>query len=218
MKTLKKILIVLTNHAVLGNSGKPTGVWLSEFVHFYNIVTAAGLSVTLASPRGGTVPIDPASAQSVDSHSSELLNSTTPISEIDSALYAAIYFPGGHGPMWDLANDHVAARVTRDIYENGGIVSTACHGPAALLPVILSDGTHLLAQHTVTGFTNLEETLSMKKKWMPFLLEDELKRVSKKYTKGFPWFVHYEISGRIVTGQNPASVKPVAQAVVQLLT
>lgn len=218
----KPILIVLTNHDTLGASGKPTGLWLPEFTHFYEVITAAGMSAQLASPLGGSVPIDPASLKNVDAKYIkmyiEMLKQSLPISEVDPTHYSAIYFPGGHGPMWDLANDQPTAQVTRDIYEQGGVVSAVCHGPAALLPVILSDGTHLLSQHTVAGFTNLEEILSMKKKWMPFALETELKKLAKKYTKGLPGLVHCEISGRVITGQNPASAKPVGEELVRLLT
>lgn len=214
----QRILVVLTNHDTLGASGKPTGLWLPEFTHFYEVVTAAGMTVQLASPRGGSIPIDPASLKNVDAKYIKTLKQSLPISEVDPTYYSAIYFPGGHGPMWDLANDQPTAQVTRGIYEQGGVVSAVCHGPAALLSVILSDGTHLLSQHIVAGFTNLEEVLSMKKKWMPFLLETELKKFAKKYTKGLPWLTHCEVSGRVITGQNPASAKLVGEELVKLIT
>lgn len=225
-KVQKKILVVLTNHATLA-SGKLTGYWLSELTHFFVVVQAAGFEMDFMSPLGGEPPMDPAShvlsdpvnaACLGDAAFMEKLRHTKLIEDVRAEHYVAIYYPGGHGPMWDLAQNTTIARIASDIYENGGVVSAACHGPAALLPIVLSDGTPLLAGKTVTGFSNLEERLSGKVKEVPFLLEDRLRAQTKKYTKAFfPFSQRVEVDGRLVTGQNPKSARGVAQAVVKLV-
>ena len=224
---MKKILIVLTNHDVLGASGKKTGCYLSELTHFYSILKKAGYNMDFVSPKGGEVPLDPGSMNMKDSVNKEyiedpeflskLRNSFTP-EQVRPEDYDAIYYPGGHGPMWDLANNTALARITGEIYENKGIVSAVCHGVAGLLPVVLSDGKHLLHRKKVTGFSNMEERLVRKDKWVPFLLETALRKHAEKYTKHLlPGFSHVEADGRLVTGQNPNSTKQVAEETVRAL-
>ena len=226
MQELKKVLIVLTNHAS-HTSGKPTGYWLSELTHFYAVLHAAGIEMDFASPKGGEPPMDPASREGTDVASSacladpefmQKLQHTKNPSEVNAAEYCAVYYPGGHGPMWDLATDKSIAAISAVVYEHQGIVSAVCHGPAGLLPIILVDGTPLLAGKTVAGFSNMEERLSGKTAEVPFLLEDALRNVAKKYTKAFlPFNSHVEVDGRVVTGQNPKSAKGVAEALLSLL-
>lgn len=225
-KNAKTILIVLTSHDQLGASGRPTGYWLSELTHVYAPLQAAGYAIDIASPKGGLAPMDPASKKLSDATNRVLMTSgdfikkitnTQPVTTLRASDYAAIYFPGGHGPMWDLAQDAAVAELTKTVYEAGGIVAAVCHGPAALLPVRLSDGTPLLANHTVAGLRNLEERLAGKAKWVPFLLEDRLREQAKSYSKGFPGMVHCVVSGRIITGQNPASAKRLGELLVNAL-
>jgi len=222
----KKILIVLTSHGEFTPSHEPTGYWLSELTHFYDVLNEAGFDIDIASPRGGEPPMDPGSRAARDPINTKCLNDPSFIEKIshtltpdqvDARMYVAVYFAGGHGPMYDLAQDERIASITRAIYENGGIVSAVCHGSAALLPVVLSSGTHVLAGKTVSGFTNTEELLVRRKKYMPFLLEDKLKSLSGKYTKGFPFLSHVVVDGRLITGQNPRSAKKVAEALKQAI-
>jgi putative intracellular protease/amidase len=223
----KNILVVLTSHATHA-SGKPTGYWLSELTHFYDVAHAADITLHMMSPAGGEPPMDPASRNMQDPISAKwmgdsgfttsLLHTKKP-QEVNAEDYAAIYYPGGHGPMWDLAQNRSIAEIAARIYENGGVVAAVCHGPAALLPVTLADGMSLLAGKTVTGFSNNEERLSGKRGEVPFLLQNRLHAQAKRYTKAFlPFRAHVEVDGRVVTGQNPQSAKGVGEAVVQLLS
>jgi putative intracellular protease/amidase len=222
----KKILMVVTNHGTLGDSGKPTGYWLSEVTHFYEVVARAGYDVDFVSPRGGKAPLDPISrklddpanqAFLEDSRLMEMLDQTLAPDEVRWEDYAAIYYVGGHGPIWDVGGDEKIADIARRIYESNGIVSAVCHGSVGLLNIKDAAGELLLQGKTITGFSNLEERLVRKSKWMPFLLESELKERGAKYTKGLPGLNHVEVSDRVVTGQNPRSARGVAEEVVRLL-
>lgn len=224
---MKKILVVLTNHDALGASGKKTGCYLSELTHFYSVLKNAGYAMDFVSPKGGEIPIDPGSldlknpANKACMANSEfvfkLQHSSTP-EDIHAEDYAAIYYPGGHGPMWDLAGNPKFAAITRDIYEKGGMVSAVCHGVAGLLQIKLSDGRLLLQGKTVTGFSNFEEQLVRKAKWVPFLLETALRKEAEQYTRHIlPGFSHVEVSGRLITGQNPNSTRSVALETVRIL-
>ena len=224
---MKKVLIVLTNHGVLGASGKRTGCYLSELTHFYSILKKAGFAMDFVSPKGGKVPIDPRSMDMKDGVNRECMENAEFISKLEYSKapqdvraedYQAIYYPGGHGPMWDLADNAMLAVITRDIYENNGVVSAVCHGVVGLLPVTLSDGKFLLQGRRVTGFSNMEEKLVRKDKWVPFLLETALRKKAEKYQKHLlPGFSHVVIDGRVVTGQNPNSTKRVAFETLKLL-
>lgn len=226
MQSSKCVLIVLTSH-VTHASGKPTGYWLSEVTHAYAVFQNAGYRVDFMSPRGGEAPMDPASRNTTDSVNAEYLGNaafvetlvhTKKPSDVDAHAYAAIYYPGGHGPMWDLAKDTQVAQIATQIYEHGGVVSAVCHGPAALLPITLTNGERLLKGKTVAGFANIEERLSGKVTEVPFLLQDALRSAAGRYTKSWlPFAAHVEVDGRLVTGQNPKSAKGVAEEVVRLL-
>jgi len=221
------MLAVLTSHATHA-SGKPTGLWLPELTHFYDICKKAGIEIDFVSPLGGETPIDPASNKRPDVISRACLSDavfrqklqhTKKPSEVAAQEYVAIYYPGGHGPMWDLAQNADIAQLSAKIYEQGGVVSAVCHGPAGLLPVMLSDGTALLSGKHVTGFSNAEEHLSGKTEEVPFLLEDKLRADAKNYTKAFfPFSAHVVVDERLITGQNPKSAKEVAQAVLTALS
>ena len=222
----KKILIVLTSHDTLGDSGKPTGYWLSEVSHFYDVVTKAGYEVDFVTPRGGKAPLDPISVKLNDPVNQELMNNPKLRARLDNTLspnevrwedYAAVYYVGGHGPIWDVATDEKIAEIAGRILENKGVVSAVCHGSAGLFNIRDSKGEPLLKGKKITGFSNLEERLVRKSKWVPYLLESELKQRGAEYTKALPGFTHVEVSGRVVTGQNPRSAKAVAEEVVRLL-
>jgi putative intracellular protease/amidase len=222
----KKILIVLTSHDTLGDSGKPTGYWLSEVSHFYDVVTKAGYEVDFVTPRGGKAPLDPISVKLNDPVNQEFMKNPKLMARLDNTLspnevrwedYAAVYYVGGHGPIWDVATDEKIAEIAGRILENNGIISAVCHGSAGLLNIRDSKGEPLLKGKKITGFSNLEERLVRKSKWVPYLLESELKQRGAEYTKALPGLIHVEVSGRVVTGQNPRSAKAVAEEVVRLL-
>jgi putative intracellular protease/amidase len=222
----KKILIVLTNHDTLGDSGKPTGYWLSEVSHFYDVVARAGYEVDFVTPRGGKAPLDPISVKLNDPVNREFMENSKLMARLDNTLspnevqwedYAAVYYVGGHGPIWDVATDEKIAEIAGRILENNGVISAVCHGSAGLLNIRDSKGEPLLKGKKITGFSNLEERLVRKSKWVPYLLESELKQRGAEYTKALPGFTHVEVSGRVVTGQNPRSAKAVAEEVVRLL-
>jgi putative intracellular protease/amidase len=222
----RKLLVVVTSNDRFGAHEEKTGYWLSEVTHFYEVVTAAGFAVDFVSPLGGAPPCDARSddrdepsnkAFLADEVFARLQHSKRP-DEVNVDEYAAIYFAGGHGPMFDLPENEPLMGFTRAVFERGGVVSAVCHGPAALLNVKLSDGTTLLAGKTVTGLSNTEEWLSGKKPLVPFSLEDELSaRSGGKYVSTFPFSVHVEVSGKVITGQNPGSTRKVAEAVVKAL-
>jgi putative intracellular protease/amidase len=222
----KKILMVLTNHDTLSDSGKLTGYWLSEVSHFYDVVTRAGYEVDFVTPRGGKSPLDPISVKLNDQVNREFMENPQLIARLDNTLspddvqweeYAAIYYVGGHGPIWDVATDEKIADIAGRIFENNGIISAVCHGSAGLLNIKDPNGEPLLKGKKITGFSNLEERLVRKSKWVPYLLESELKQRGAEYTKGLPGLTHVEVNGRVVTGQNPRSAKAVAEEVVRLL-
>ncbi len=222
----KKILIVLTNHDTLGDSGKPTGYWLSEVSHFYDVVASAGYEVDFVTPRGGKAPLDPISVKLNDPVNREFMENPKLMARLDHTRspdevqwedYAAVYYVGGHGPIWDVATDEKIAEIAGRILENNGVISAVCHGSAGLLNIKNSNGEPLLKGKKITGFSNLEERLVRKSKWVPYLLESELKQRGAEYTKALPGFTHVEVSGRVVTGQNPRSAKAVAEEVVRLL-
>jgi putative intracellular protease/amidase len=226
MSEKTKALIVLTSHGELGASHKPTGYWLAELTHFYDVVNQAGFEIGIASPKGGEPPMEPRSRVMRDPINKKWMENPAFVQKISHTLvpaevrvqaYGAIYFPGGHGPMYDLSQDARIADITRTLYESGGIVAAVCHGPAALVPVVLSSNRHLLEGKTITGFTNLEEALVRRRRHMPFLLEDKLRSLLARYTKGLPLLSHVEVDGRLITGQNPRSANKVAEAVVRAL-
>jgi len=227
MPTQPKLLVVLTSHDKLGDTGKPTGWYLPEFAHPYNVL-ADQFSLTVASPKGGPAPLDPSSVEAFkeDKPSVDFLKKQKHLWEKTEKLenllghaheYEAIFFVGGHGPMFDLATDPTSHALVKEFYTQNKIISAVCHGPAALSHVKLPSGQSLLAGQPVTGFSNEEEDTVGLSQYMPFKLEDELNRASGgKYVKADKaWGEKVVVArgGRLITGQNPASATGVGRAI-----
>jgi putative intracellular protease/amidase len=224
--TQGNILIVVTSHAKMAD-GKPTGLWLAEATHPWHEFTSAGYTVHFASPKGANVPIDPRSTTDEDPinkkflttpETKKILTNTKKLESVDPANYKAIFFAGGHGTMWDFPNAAGVSKVAGKIYQDGGIVAAVCHGPAALVNLKLPDGTLLIKNKKVTGFTNEEEAAVGLTKEMPFLLEDKLKEVGATFESAPKFQVKVITSERLVTGQNPASAGPAAKQIIKLLS
>ena len=225
----KRILLVVSNVAHFDDPSHPTGLWLSELSHPYDLFEAKGYEQRIVSPKGGVSPLEPralkwplldASAKAWLANKSrmELLSNTADPDEIDPADFDAIFFTGGHAVMWDFPDSAGLQRITRDIYERGGIVSAVCHGYCGLLNTKLSDGTLLVAGRRITGFSWREEVLAGVAKEMPYNAEEEMKRRGALYQKALLPFVPYAVvDGRLVTGQNPGSAKVTAKRVAELL-
>ena len=222
----RKILIVLTNHAQLGNTGQLTGFYLSEASHPYAVFTRAGYQVDFVSPTGNTAPIDPKSLDMNDPLNRQFVDNAAVMAKVQDPLspaevnpgdYQAIFFAGGHGVMWDLPNDSAMAQLTAKMYEQGAVVGAVCHGPAALVNVKLSNGTYLVAGKTVAAFTNEEEEAVGLTQVMPFLLESTLIERGAQHTEAADFQPHVAVSGRLVTGQNPASATGVAESMLKLM-
>lgn len=220
-----RILFVLTSHDRLGETGRPTGYFLSEVSHPHRVFTNRGYAVDFASVQGGEAPMDPVSLDRDDPVNAAFLDSpvfasvgaTPPVESVDANAYRAVFFPGGHGTMWDLPSDPDVARLAADIYAAQGIVGAVCHGPAALIDVVLPDGEHLIRGRSVTCFSNEEEAAVSLTDVVPFLLEDRLRERGATVLTApdfEPQVVTWE---RLVTGQNPASARGVALAMVKLL-
>jgi putative intracellular protease/amidase len=217
-----KVLIVLTSHGELGNTGEKTGFWIEEFASPYYVLADAGAELTLASPKGGQPPVDPKS-ESADAQSSytkrfygdyDLIDKvahTFKLSEINEADYDAVFYPGGHGPLWDLATDATSIALIENFYKNNKPVAFVCHAPAALLKVKAPDGEPLVKGKEVTGFSDAEEDAVKLSKVVPFLLEDELKKLGALYSKGDNWNSYVKTDGLLITGQNPGSSEAVAK-------
>jgi len=227
-QTVKKVLIVLTSHEDLGNTGKKTGFWLEEFAAPYYLLTDNGIVVTLASPKGGRPPMDPSSAAEHyqtestkrfenDTKGQKQLSNTVKLETINVADYDAIYYPGGHGPMWDLAEDKNSIALIEDFYNANKIVAFVCHAPAVLKNTKKKDGTPLVKGLKVTGFANSEETASGLVEVVPFLVEDMLTKNGAIYSKGADWSPYAIEDGALITGQNPASAKLVAEKLLNRL-
>lgn len=223
----KKILVVLSGHEKYPNLNRATGIWLGEAVHFVERVEKAGFEVDYVSPKGGYTPVDPhslAMAEPVDwewyknKAFMNRLGATLKPSEVSPDDYAAIYFVGGHGAVWDFPDNEELQALSRQIYENGGIVSSVCHGAVGLLNIKLSDGTLLIKGKQVTGFSNEEERLAELDTYVPYLTEDELVARGAVYKKADkPWAAYAIVDSRVVTGQNPASGGAVADLVIKQL-
>ncbi|WP_033821037.1 type 1 glutamine amidotransferase domain-containing protein [Kitasatospora sp. MBT63] len=224
---MSKILAVVTNQASYGAAPHRTGLWIAELVHFYDGVRKAGFEVDIISPAGGHVPLDPRSVATADRRSREYmkdkdfmagLNHTAGADEVDGADYTAIFYTGGHGVMWDFPDSTALQLIARKIYENGGLVSSVCHGACGLLNITLSDGTLLVDGRTVTGFSTAEERVAMVKSRVPFALEDELRARGANYVKNtIPMTPFATADDRLVTGQNPFSTKAVTRKIVEIL-
>ena len=222
------VLMILTSHDQLGNTGKKTGFWLEEFAAPYYAFRDAGVAITLASPKGGQPPLDPKSDEPAnqthdtdrfrkDTDAQATLGSTLKLSTLQAADYDAVFYVGGHGPLWDLAEDADSIALIETMYSAGKPVAAVCHGPGVLRHPRRADGQPLVAGKKVTGFTNSEEAAVQLTDVVPFLVEDELKRLGGQYSQLADWQPYAVVDGNLVTGQNPASSVVVAQAVLKLL-
>lgn len=223
-----KILFVLTSHDQLGNTGEKTGFWIEEFASPYYYLVDKGVEVTLASPKGGQPPIDPTSDKpenqtestkrfKADSALQEKLSKTHKLAEVSSDDYDAVFYPGGHGPLWDLAESADSVKLIESFYNSDKPVSFVCHAPAALKKVKDANGEPLVKGKKVTGFTNTEEDLVQLTDVVPFLVEDMLKENGGIYSKKGD-FEEYAIEdGLLITGQNPASSEKVAEMLLTKL-
>ncbi|MES2091969.1 MAG: type 1 glutamine amidotransferase domain-containing protein [Pseudomonadota bacterium] len=223
-----KILMVLTSHDQLGNTGHKTGFWLEEFAAPYYVFKDSGASITLASPLGGQPPLDPKSddpsAQTpatrrfrTDQAAQAQLAATLRLDTIKADDFDAVFYPGGHGPLWDLAEDRASIALIEAMSAQGKPVSAVCHAPGVLRHAKHADGTPLVQGRHVTGFTNSEEAAVGLTDIVPFLVEDMLLDNGGKYSKAPDWQPHVVTDGRLVTGQNPASSELAAKAVLDLL-
>lgn len=226
---MKRILHVVTNVAHYTDPSQPTGLWLSELTHAWHVFEEAGHEQVLVSPLGGLSPLEPraltfpnydksAKAWRADPERMALLERTKSPEQIDSADFDAIYFTGGHGVMFDFFESEGLQRITREIFERGGVVSSVCHGYCGLLNTKLSDGSYLIADRKITGFAWQEEVLAGVAKKVPYNAEDEAKKRGARYEKALLPFTSYVVvEGRLVTGQNPQSAAATAKAVATLL-
>lgn len=223
---MARILLAVSSHDELGDTGERTGYSVSEAAHPYHVFTSTGNEVDFVSVRGGEPPAvvfdgeenDPqVVAFLADETVRAKLAATRPASQVRSTEYSAIFYVGGHGAMWDFPESPDLARLAVEIYERGGVVSAVCHGPAGLLKLRLSDGSYLVDGKRVSSFTNEEEESLGLVHVMPFLLEDQLKARGAQHTKAANYVAHTENDRRVITGQNPASAARVAELVVEEL-
>jgi len=223
-----KILMVLTSHDKLGDTGNKTGFWLEEFAAPYYVFKDAGADVALASPLGGQPPLDPSSdaedAQTeatkrfnVDNAAQKELANTVVLDSVDAEGFDAIFYPGGHGPLWDLAEDAASIALIETFAASDRPVGAVCHAPAVLKHPKGADGKPLVSGKTVTGFTNTEEEAVGLTQVVPFLVEDMLKANGGDYQKGDDWTPFVVVDGKLVTGQNPASSEAAASKLMALL-
>ncbi|NSY35964.1 type 1 glutamine amidotransferase domain-containing protein [Pseudoalteromonas sp. JC28] len=226
--TAKKILMVLTSHAELGKTGEKTGFWIEEFAAPYYAFVDAGVEVTLASPKGGQPPIDPKSEQPDfqtdstkryfdDQKTQELVANTLPLAEVNAADFDAVFYPGGHGPLWDLATDANSIQLISAFLAADKPVGTVCHATAVLMDVKATSGEYLVKGKVVSGFTNSEEAAVGLTDVVPFLLEDELVKRGADFQKVDDWNVFAVRDGLLFTGQNPASSELVAEKMLTYL-
>lgn len=225
----KRILHVVTNVGQYADGEHPTGLWLSELTHAWKVFEEAGFEQAIVSPAGGASPLEPRSLKfpnydrtakrwKADPARMALLEATLSPEEVDSSQVDAIYYTGGHAVMYDFPDSEPLQRITREIYENGGIVSSVCHGYCGLLNVRLSDGSLLIADRAMTGFSWREEQLAGVDKLVPYNAEEQAKERGARYEKAKLPFVSYAvIDGNLVTGQNPGSAKETAEKVAALL-
>jgi putative intracellular protease/amidase len=223
-----KILIVLTSHDQLGDTGKKTGFWLEEFAAPYYVLKDGGATITLTSPKGGQPPLDPKSDLSenlteltkrfrTDSAAQAELANTKKLADVSAADFDAVFYPGGHGPMWDMPDNPTSIALIEAFVKADKPVGAVCHAPAALVNVRGKDGQYLVKGKRVTGFTNAEEKAVGLTEIVPFLLEDRLKERASLYSKGVNWAPYVQVDGKLVTGQNPASSGPAAKELLRLL-
>ncbi len=226
---MANILIVLTSQAEFGASDRPTGFWLEELAAPYYVLLEARHQLTLCSPRGGLAPVDPASCEEPqmtpastrflrDAEAMARLADTVPLIDIDPAYYDAVFYPGGHGPLWDLYEHPQSIAIIEAMCASGKPVAAVCHGPAAWLQATRDDGKPITAGRRVTAFSNSEEQAVGLADQVPYLLENELIRQGAVYCKAADWSDHCVVDGNLISGQNPASSQSVAAALHALLT
>lgn len=224
----KTILMVLTSHDQLGDTGKKTGFWLEEFAAPYYVFKDAGVQITLASPKGGQPPLDPKSddpgAQTdatrrfkADADAQNVLANTVVLASVRAEDFDAVFYPGGHGPLWDLAEDAQSIALIEKTFAAGKPLALVCHAPGVLRHAKAPNGKPLVDGKKVTGFTNTEEEAVQLTKVVPFLVEDMLQANGGQYSKGADWAPYVLTDGNLITGQNPASSEQGAHAVLQQL-
>jgi putative intracellular protease/amidase len=223
------VLLVLTSHDQLGNTGKKTGFWLEEFAAPYYVFKDAGATLTLASPKGGQPPLDPKSDEPEarteaterfrnDPAAQEALANTVALASVKADDYDAVFYPGGHGPLWDLTEDQNSIALIEAFYTAGKPTALVCHAPGVLANVKDAAGEPLVKGKQVTGFTNTEEEAVQLTDVVPFLVEDMLKAKGGLYSKGADWAPYILTEGHLITGQNPASSEPAAKALLEQLS
>jgi putative intracellular protease/amidase len=224
----KKVLVVLTSHDELGDTGRKTGFWLEELAAPYYTFKDAGVELTLASPKGGQPPLDPKSDDPAaqtdatrrfkdDTLANEQLANTAKLSEVNADDYDAIFYPGGHGPLWDLISDQSSIGLIEDFWSAEKTVSSVCHAPIVLVNARDSSGELIVKDREVTGFTNSEEDAVGLTEIVPVLVEDTMIRLGAKYSKAGDWEVYTRQDGNLITGQNPASSEQVAKLVLKTI-
>lgn len=224
---LKKILFVLTSHDQMGNTGRKTGIWIEEFAAPYYTFLDAGKEIVIASPKGGQTPIDPKSNEPEnrteatvryynDPETIKRLANTVKINSVSEKDFDTVFYPGGHGPMWDLADDEDSIKLLESFNRAGKVMTLMCHSPAALKNVKGLDGDWLVRGRRVSAFTNGEESNAELDKIVPFLLEDMLRMRGADYQKGENWLPFVVRDGKLITGQNPASSVLAATTVIEL--
>lgn len=223
-----KVLFVLTSHSELGDTGKETGFWVEEFAAPYYVMADEGVDVTIASPKGGQPPIDPKSEAPVaqteatkryytDEALKEKVAHTKKHTDVNAADFDAVFYPGGHGPLWDLYDDQDSIALIENFWSAGKPVAAVCHAPSALLKANDEKGEPLVNGKKVTGFTNSEEEAVQLTKVVPYLLEDELKGKGGIYSSGSDWSSYVVKDGMLITGQNPASSEKAAKELLAVL-
>lgn len=221
-----RVLMVLTSHSEMGDSGKKTGYWLAEFTHPYYAIADAGYEIDVVSIEGGMAPIDSRSLDHSDPTNSRFFEDaavmrqvidTQRLADMDASQYSAIVFAGGHGTMWDLPQSPAVNRISASIYENNGVVAAVCHGPAALANITLKDGSPLIKGKKFAAFTNEEEKLVALEDVVPFLLQTRLEELGGEHVYGKPWSNNVVVDERLITGQNPQSAHKLGEEVVKEL-
>jgi len=223
-----KVLVVLTSHDQLGDTGAKTGFWVEEFAAPYYVMADAGADITIASPKGGQPPIDPKSALpdfqtaatkrfDTDLELQNKLANSIVLAEVNEQDYDAIFYPGGHGPLWDLANDKTSIALIESFWKHNKPVAAVCHAPGVFRFVKNVDGIPLVQGKKVTGFSNSEEEAVQLTDVVPFLVEDELVKLGGHYSKAADWSSHVVKDGKLITGQNPGSSEETAKELLALL-
>jgi len=223
-----KILIVLTSHSQLGETDEKTGFWIDEFATPYYVLVDAGATITIASPAGGQPPVDPKSEAEdsqflatqrfyTDFDAIDKVANSHRLSDVKASDFDAVFYPGGHGPLWDLATDKTSIQLIEDFYNTQKPIAFVCHAPAALVNVKAENGKPLVEGKNLTGFSDTEEEAVGLTKVVPFLLEQELKKLGAHYTKGKNWGSFAQQDGLLITGQNPGSSEAVAELLLKTL-